>query len=87
VLLGRSGPLYLAGAVVLGLLFLTSAIGFLRHSSTARARRVLRVSLLYLPALLALLLLDGQLSTLRAPLSVAAAEPPTMNNEQLTINN
>jgi protoheme IX farnesyltransferase len=59
VILGRSGPLYLIGAFFLGLYFLTSTLAFARAVSVAEARRVLRASLLYLPALLALLLLDG----------------------------
>ena len=59
VLLGRAGPLYLAGALVLGLGFLAYAVGFARTSSVPQARRVMRASLIYLPALLALLLLDG----------------------------
>jgi protoheme IX farnesyltransferase len=58
VLLGRSGPLYLAGALVLGTCFLTSCIAFSRAVSVQQARRVMRASLIYLPALLALLLLD-----------------------------
>jgi protoheme IX farnesyltransferase len=58
VLLGDAGLLYLAGAVLLGLAFLSGALGFQRLRSTGQARRVLRLSLLYLPGLLALLLLD-----------------------------
>jgi protoheme IX farnesyltransferase len=61
VLLGRAGVLYLAGAILLGLTFLGSAVGFQRTQSLSEARRVLRVSLLYLPGLLALLLLDRAL--------------------------
>jgi protoheme IX farnesyltransferase len=57
--LGLAGPVYLAGAVVLGLGFLNSTIGFQRTNSVREARRVLRASLIYLPALLALLLADG----------------------------
>jgi protoheme IX farnesyltransferase len=59
VLLGRAGPVYLVGATVLGLGFLACAVGFARTSSVQHARRVMRASLIYLPALLALLLLDG----------------------------
>jgi heme o synthase len=58
-LLGVAGPVYLAGAVVLGLWFLWSAVGFAGAHTVPRARRVLRASLVYLPALLALLLADG----------------------------
>jgi protoheme IX farnesyltransferase len=58
-LIGLAGPVYLIGALVLGVAFLWSALGFKRTASASRARRVLRASLIYLPALLALLLLDG----------------------------
>jgi protoheme IX farnesyltransferase len=59
VLVAGSGWLYLAGALLLGLGFLACALGFLRRQTVPQARRVLRASLLYLPLLLALLLLDG----------------------------
>jgi protoheme IX farnesyltransferase len=55
----KAGLIYLCGALLLGMLFLVSALGFMRVNSLANARRVLRVSLVHLPALLALLLLDG----------------------------
>jgi protoheme IX farnesyltransferase len=61
VLLHEAGFLYLGGAVLLGLTFLATAIGFQRWRSHCQARRVLRASLLYLPGLLALLLLDRAL--------------------------
>ena len=50
---------YAAGAVLLGLAFLGGALRFRHERTVARARTVLRLSLLYLPGLLALLLLDG----------------------------
>jgi protoheme IX farnesyltransferase len=59
LLLGRAGPLYLAGALVLGAGFLGFALAFWRLRSLARARGVLRASLVYLPVLLALLVIDG----------------------------
>lgn len=59
VALGLAGPLYLIGATGLGIGFLSYAVGFVRASSNRQARRVLRASLIYLPALLTLLLLDG----------------------------
>lgn len=59
VALHRAGLVYLVGAVLLGVFFLSGAVAFWRCSSQAQARRVLRASLLYLPALLALLFLDG----------------------------
>jgi protoheme IX farnesyltransferase len=61
VLFGSAGVLYLGGAVLLGLAFLATAIGFQRWRSLCQARRVLRASLVYLPGLLALLLLDRAL--------------------------
>jgi protoheme IX farnesyltransferase len=61
VLLHVAGPVYLAGAVALGIGFLVPAIAFRRVRSQTRARRVLRASLLYLPGLFALLLLDTAL--------------------------
>ena len=56
VVVGGAGWVYLAGALLLGLGFLSSTLGFVREVSNARARRVLRASLIYLPLLLALLL-------------------------------
>ena len=57
--LGGAGPVYLAGALLLGISFLACAVGFARRRSVARARVVLRASLIYLPAFLVLLVLDG----------------------------
>jgi protoheme IX farnesyltransferase len=59
VLLGSAGLIYLGGAVLLGLYFLAGAVAFRRSRTQRQARRVLRISLFYLPALLLLLLLDG----------------------------
>ena len=59
VVIGGAGPVYLAGALVLGIGFLAYAIGFALRRSNARARGVLRASLIYLPALLTLWLLGG----------------------------
>jgi protoheme IX farnesyltransferase len=58
--LGLAGPIYVVGAFVLGFTFLGYAIGFARSTSTPQARRVLRASLIYLPALLALLVADAR---------------------------
>jgi protoheme IX farnesyltransferase len=66
VLFGSAGVLYLAGAILLGLTFLATALGFQRWRSLCQARRVLRASLVYLPGLLALLLLDRALPLLLA---------------------
>jgi protoheme IX farnesyltransferase len=59
VVFGRTGPLYLIGAVMLGAGFLGFALAFAQRRSLKRARGVLRASLIYLPLLLALLLMDG----------------------------
>lgn len=59
LLVGAAGWYYLTGALVLGIGFLASAVAFARQHSLFRARSVLRASLVYLPALLVLLLLDG----------------------------
>ena len=57
-LIGLAGPVYFFGALVSG--GLLAAVGALqaREPSNATARRVLYASLLYLPAVLALLALD-----------------------------
>jgi protoheme IX farnesyltransferase len=61
VMQGAAGPFYVVGALLLGAGFLASAAGFRRAPSVGQARRVLRASLLYLPGLLLLLILDGRL--------------------------
>ncbi len=63
-LLGHAGWLFLIGALLLGAGFLGSAVRFWLWRSSVQARRVLRASLLYLPALLLLLILDGALTRL-----------------------
>ncbi|GIW80773.1 MAG: protoheme IX farnesyltransferase [Gemmatales bacterium] len=55
--LHMAGPIYFAGALAIGVGFLLTAIGFLRQRTETHARRVLRASLVYLPAVFALLLL------------------------------
>jgi protoheme IX farnesyltransferase len=57
--LGWTGGVYLLGAAVLGVGFVTRAIGFWHTRSVVQARQVLRGSLVYLPALLTILLVDG----------------------------
>jgi len=53
-----SGPIYLAGALVLGAIFLWFAIQFARQMTVPRARQLFYVSILYLPLLLGLMVLD-----------------------------
>jgi protoheme IX farnesyltransferase len=62
-MLAQAGPLYLAGAAVLGLGFLATTLAFHLVRDIPRARLVLRASLVYLPALLLVLLLDRALFT------------------------
>src|SRR3989441_2752370 len=57
-LLGISGKVYLWGAVVLGLLFLYSSIRAAFSQSRQQARRLLLASVLYLPLLFILMVLD-----------------------------
>jgi protoheme IX farnesyltransferase len=52
------GPLYLGGALILGLGFLWCAFRFSRELSVARARALFYASILYLPLLLGLMVLD-----------------------------
>ncbi len=57
-LFGVTGPVYLVGALVLGLAFLWFAIQFARHLTVSRARQLFFVSILYLPLLLTVMVLD-----------------------------
>lgn len=57
-LLGMAGTLYLWGALVVGLGFLASAISLAVTRSNVRAKQLLQASILYLPLVFALLLLD-----------------------------
>jgi protoheme IX farnesyltransferase len=66
VLLDSAGPLYIGGALLLGLYFLWHALRFQASRSIEQARKVMRVSLVYLPGLLALLLLDRSVTSLFA---------------------
>jgi protoheme IX farnesyltransferase len=57
-LVGLGGVRYLAGALVAGLLFLAAAVAFARAPRVASARRLLLVSVFYLPAVLGLMVAD-----------------------------
>ncbi len=52
------GGIYFAGALALGLFYVAAAVRFWRDASDLGARRLLRTSLVYLPAILLLLLLS-----------------------------
>ena len=64
VFLGSGGPIYVLGSLALGWYFLRPTLTFGRDRSTASARRVLRASLVYLPGLLLVLLLDRSVALL-----------------------
>jgi protoheme IX farnesyltransferase len=53
-----AGPIYLAGALALGLAYLWFAIQFSRYLTVPRARQLFFASILYLPLLLGLMVLD-----------------------------
>lgn len=55
---GLAGPIYFAGALMLGLAYLYSAGQFWACVSDSTARRLLRTSIIYLPAILLLLVLN-----------------------------
>jgi protoheme IX farnesyltransferase len=56
--MGMTGTVYLAGAILMGLLFLYSGIRVALDRTKLRARRVLLTSVVYLPVLYALMVLD-----------------------------
>jgi heme o synthase len=58
VMLNMSGTIYLAGAALLGLVFLASGIRLASDRTLAHARSVLLSSVLYLPLIYGLMLLD-----------------------------
>ncbi len=58
VFLGQAGTLYLVGAVLLGLVFLLYGARLAFSRSNALARRVVLASVVYLPLVLALLMID-----------------------------
>lgn len=57
--LGISGWIYLVGAVVLGIWFLAASISSARAKTPEKARKLLLVSVLYLPAIFALMVIDN----------------------------
>lgn len=57
--LGITGRFYLWGALLMGLGLLSVALDFARSQGTADARRLLRASVLYLPMLLLLIVVDA----------------------------
>ena len=59
---GATGWVYLAGALVLGVWFLLPAYAFYRSRTTRDARRVLMASILYIPLLVVLIFADRWVS-------------------------
>ena len=57
-LLGVTGPVYFFGALALGVLYVAAGTGLLVGATPPRAWRLFFVSILYLPALLTLMVLD-----------------------------
>ena len=57
-MIGLAGPYYFLGALALGVFYLTYAVRFWAEVGDSSARRLLRASFLYLPAILVLLLLN-----------------------------
>jgi protoheme IX farnesyltransferase len=57
-LFNLAGPIYLAGALILGLGFAWFAVQFSRERTDSRARQLFYFSLAYLPLLLAVMVLD-----------------------------
>lgn len=56
--IGMTGRFYSVGAFVIGLGMLAAALGFARKHGSADARRLLKASILYLPLLVILIVLD-----------------------------
>src|SRR5262245_82098 len=57
-LVGLAGPVYFLSSLLLGLMFLWAAVGLAQRRTMADARRLLLVSLVYLPTVLAIMALD-----------------------------
>ncbi|MEM9381669.1 MAG: heme o synthase [Planctomycetota bacterium] len=55
---GLAGVVYVVGALLLGVLYVVPAIAFARDENRGTARRLLFASIIYLPALMALLFVD-----------------------------
>jgi protoheme IX farnesyltransferase len=53
-----TGPVYLAGALLLGVIYVWCAFSFSRQLSMHRARRLFLASIIYLPSLLGLMVLN-----------------------------
>lgn len=59
VMLGMAGRVYLAGALAIGVLMLAASTVFMLNKTHLDARRLLKASVLYLPLLLGLIMIDA----------------------------
>ena len=57
-IIGMSGNIYLYGTTILTLLYFLSAIPMLKEKSTKNASRILKASVLYLPLLIVIIIID-----------------------------
>ena len=57
-LIGMSGWIYFVGALAMGIFMLASSVTLIRSHTYRDARKVLRASIIYLPALMGLIVLD-----------------------------
>ena len=57
-LFGQGGVVYFVGALMLGMFFLWRAIQFVKSADLPHARQLFFASIIYLPLLLSLLVLD-----------------------------
>ena len=60
-MIGMTGWVYLAGSLILGVLMLKGCMAFIHNRTLSQARQVLKLSVLYLPCLLVLIVSDGVL--------------------------
>ncbi len=56
--IGLAGPIYLIGAIVLGIWFLWASVTAAREKSIEKSRRLLMVSVIYLPILFILMVIN-----------------------------
>lgn len=59
--IGMSGIAYFCGALLLGIYLLNAGFSFIKSGEDKDARKLLRASLVYLPAILALVVIDSRL--------------------------
>ena len=57
--MGLLGPIYLWGAIIIGILYLFSGIPLIKNYSLKNATLLLRASVIYLPALFIIIILDS----------------------------